>query len=131
MFFRITFFSIVAFLSVGASVSTQSGPSSTAEGVYVMPQARRGEVVFADRCAACHSDPFWREGWEGRRLDHLFTTISNFMPEDNPGSLAEEDVTDVMAFILSRSGFPAGSRPLPPDVDVLGTIAITTPTTPR
>jgi len=37
------------------------------------------------------------------------------MPADNPGSLMLEEYTDVIAYILSENGFPAGEVMLDPD----------------
>jgi hypothetical protein len=48
------------------------------------------------------------------------------MPLDHPGSLSGEANTDILAFILQQNGFPPGTRDLPPDVAVMGTIQMVT-----
>jgi hypothetical protein len=38
--------------------------------------------------------------------------ISTQMPVNNPGSLSKNQYTQVLAFILAKNGYPAGSVPL-------------------
>jgi hypothetical protein len=45
----------------------------------------------------------------------LFDIIRQTMPYDAPGMYPDEQYDDVMAYILSRSGFPAGNEKLTPD----------------
>ena len=46
------------------------------------------------------------------------------MPLDHPGSLSDEDNTDIVGFILQTNGFPVGSRDLPADIGVMNSIRI-------
>jgi hypothetical protein len=46
------------------------------------------------------------------------------MPEDNPGSLTDEEYVDVIAYMLSVSGMPSGDAELPPDSQGLAQIVI-------
>ncbi len=41
------------------------------------------------------------------------------MPKNDPGSLAPEDVADVMAYLLKMNAMPVGPNELPADVDSL------------
>jgi len=41
------------------------------------------------------------------------------MPGDAPGSLKPAEVADVIAFMLSKGGFPAGQTELPNDAAAL------------
>jgi hypothetical protein len=46
------------------------------------------------------------------------------MPANDPGSLSNQDVALVMAYILSFNQFPAGATALPADEAALGQINI-------
>jgi hypothetical protein len=41
------------------------------------------------------------------------------MPKNDPGSLAPDDVADVMAYLLKMNAMPVGPNELPADVDSL------------
>jgi hypothetical protein len=45
-------------------------------------------------------------------LDDLFDRIKTTMPGDAPGSLTGEQCADILAFLLSKDGFPAGQTEL-------------------
>ena len=53
--------------------------------------------------------------WEGRSLATLFEYTRATMPESNPGSLTDQEYVDVIAYMLSVSGMPAGDDELRPD----------------
>jgi hypothetical protein len=46
------------------------------------------------------------------------------MPADAPGSLARPAVVDIVSFILSKNGFPAGAADLPTQSETLKAIKI-------
>jgi hypothetical protein len=45
--------------------------------------------------------------------------VSTRMPKNDPGSLAPEDVADVMAYLLKMNAMPVGPSELVADVDSL------------
>ena len=100
-----------------------TGPS-TLDGVYTDEQASRGKDVYAGSCRSCHS-PMSHTGatfnkwWRGKHLSDLFTFVSTRMPKNDPGSLAPEDVADVVAYLLKMNAMPVGPTELPPDADSL------------
>jgi mono/diheme cytochrome c family protein len=100
-----------------------AGPS-TLDGVYTDEQASRGKDVYAGSCRSCHS-PMSHTGatfnkwWRGKPLSDLFTFVSTRMPKNDPGSLAPDDVADVVAYLLKMNAMPVGPAELPPDVDSL------------
>ena len=51
----------------------------------------------------------------GRPLAELFSYLKSNMPQDNPGSLADDDYASVVAFILQLNAMPAGEKSLPGD----------------
>ena len=98
------------------------------DGVYTEQQAARGAITFSASCARCHSsEP--NGGEEGRRLagdhfwqsfrestvDHLLDFVSKNMPNGAGGTLSANNYADVVAYILSRNGLPAGSAELTKD----------------
>ena len=117
--------------------------ASVWDGVFTEAQATRGRQVYPGGCGLCHGrrlngapdDPdmrstpslararFLRE-WEGRSLATLFAYTRLTMPEDNPGSLTDEEYVDVIAYMLSVSGMPSGDAELPPDSQGLAQIVI-------
>ncbi len=108
--------------------------SSVWEGVFTEAQAQRGQAVYAGSCGSCHGrrlngapdDPdmrstpplarasFLRE-WEGRSVATLFEYMRATMPENNPASLTDEEYADVIAYMLSVGGMPAGDDGIRPD----------------
>lgn len=113
------------------------------DGVFTEDQAARGRQVYFGACGLCHGrrlngapdDPdmlstpplararFLRV-WEGRSLATLLAYTRLTMPEDNPGSLTEEEYADVVAYMLSMSRMPAGDDELPPDARSLAHVII-------
>ena len=86
-------------------------------GLYGESQARGGRRVFRQSCARCHyssemrGTPF-QATWGRLTVGDLYAHLVEAMPEDDPGSLSETEYLEVVAYILSLNGFPAGSREL-------------------
>jgi mono/diheme cytochrome c family protein len=122
-----------------ASFSTllaQQATRSAKDGVYTADQAKRGEMLYGDACAACH-DPKLIGGigpalagkdfissWKDKSVGDVFTKIKVEMPLTAPGTLSPEQTADVVSFILSANQFPAGATALPPDATPLRDVHI-------
>ena len=111
------------------------GPmASVWDGVFTEAQANRGQAVYSGACGACHGrrlngapdDPDMRStpplaratflrNWEGRSIATLFEYTRARMPESNPASLTDAEYVDVIAYMLSVGGMPAGDDDLRPD----------------
>ncbi len=102
------------------------------DGVYTQEQANRGGALYAQRCARCHAPDLtggeiapalngaeFKSNWTGLSVDDLFERIKVSMPQDNPGSLSRQQTADVLAFVLSKGGFPAGKTELAREAEVL------------
>ena len=50
--------------------------------------------------------------WAGKPLKDVWDIASGTMPEDNPGSLPQQEYGDILAFFLSLNEFPAGETEL-------------------
>ena len=53
--------------------------------------------------------------WTGLTLSDLFTRNRVSMPQEAPGSLSRQQNADILAYILSQNGYPAGQTELPRD----------------
>ena len=93
------------------------------DGVYVHPQADRGESNFYMHCAQCHqgarnggllsSEDFFNH-WRGETLSALFRYMKATMPPDNPASLSDWEYLDIITYILQINGYAEGSTDLLP-----------------
>jgi mono/diheme cytochrome c family protein len=109
--------------SPAAKAAAPSRPS-TLSGVYTNEQANRGKNVYTGSCRSCHSPTShtgatFAQWWRGKQLSDLFTFISEKMPKNDPGTLAPEDVADVVAYLLKMNTMPVGKNELYPDADSL------------
>lgn len=88
------------------------------DGVYTESQAEAGQEVYERTCGACHNMNEYRDVLRSKQdtslLDFWFQILGD-MPADNPGSLLDNEYTEVIAFILSEYGFPAGDVELDPN----------------
>lgn len=110
-----------AFLSASLALSAIVGSTGAfaettiKDGVYTDAQAERGKTVYEQHCQACHVPAFFEakfQVWNNQPLIALYDTVSFSMPESNPGGLALQEYTDVMAYIFSMLGYPAGDAEL-------------------
>ena len=127
-----------------ADTFADAGPmASVWDGVFTEAQAARGRLAYSGGCGFCHGrrlngapdDPdmrstpplararFLRE-WDGRSLATLYEYTRLTMPEDNPGSLTDQEFVDAIAYMLSVGGMPAGDEELLPDSQSLARIVI-------
>lgn len=124
----------VVLLGLAVLGMTQAGRSQW-DGIYSKEQAARGEALYGEHCAACHgpdlgggeSAPALAGGefganWNDLTLGDLFERIRISMPQSNPGGVSRAQKADIMAFMLSRGGAPAGAGELPSQTEVLRAI---------
>lgn len=125
-------------LGASATLKAQTAARNVWDGVYTADQATQGKAIFADKCATCHGADLtgaemapplvgatFLGNWAGQSAGDLFTRIHTTMPANDPGSLNNAQVAQVLAYILQVNQFPAGSTALPSDDAGLGQIAIT------
>jgi len=105
------------------------------DGVYTAEQAKRGEGFYSQYCASCHGPDLaggemapgltggeFASNWNDLSLGELFERIRISMPQNAPGSLSRQQNADILAFVLAKGNFPAGSTELPGATDLLNTI---------
>jgi mono/diheme cytochrome c family protein len=102
---------------------------AVSKGVYSAAQADRGEKVFQKVCVECHElgefmESLFDKEWLGKTLFDFFDLVKTTMPDDKPGTLASEDVLDVIGYIFKLNAYPAGSADLPADPEKMKQIQI-------
>ena len=122
-------FFTLALATAPLAAQTSGSHDRSAAGSYTEDQAARGEKAYETFCASCHTTSFhtdeqFRFNWFGRTVYDLFRTLKTTMPDDNPGSLSDDDYTRVIAYILKLNGFAPGSDSLPSDSLVTKAIRI-------
>ena len=102
------------------------------DGVFTEEQAKRGGGFYGQSCSNCHGlglegadmapaliGGAFTSNWNGSTLGDLFDRIRISMPADRPGTMARQEIADILAFMLSSNTFPAGQTELPRDVQLL------------
>jgi len=108
------------------------------DGVYSKEQAGRGQTAYNSKCARCHGDALlggedsppladqdFLEKWNGKSVGHLVELIRTTMPSDGPGKLSRRQSADIVAYVLSANGFPAGKSDMPTETEALEEILLT------
>jgi mono/diheme cytochrome c family protein len=130
--------------TLGAVAQTaERGTRSISDGVFTAEQARRGRAAYTGPCDRCHgfkldgapddpdmlpappvAGPKFLRKWDGRTLAALFDYVRMTMPTNNPGYLTGTEVADIVAYMLSVSGMPAGDDALAPEPEALAGVVI-------
>jgi PQQ-dependent dehydrogenase (methanol/ethanol family) len=102
---------------------------STNDGVYSEAQAARGEQVYTQECSGCHAAANYTGAnftvkWGAATLGDIYQDISLSMPPSKPGGLTPDSYASIVAYFLSRSGYPAGRAELPGDARALGSVRV-------
>lgn len=85
------------------------------DAVFSSEQAKAGRDLYRKHCRSCHEEAYFETVmlvWNGEPLSELFSVMAAIMPQNNPGSLSDPEYLDVLAYILSIRGYPAGNLPL-------------------
>ena len=101
------------------------GQLSTEAGVYTKDQAKSGKALYEVHCGTCHDNKYFRpvlKRWHGQNLSIFYDVMSTSMPESNPGGLRDSQYLDILAYIFSRSRYPAAEEPLTLDKVAMITI---------
>jgi mono/diheme cytochrome c family protein len=121
---------IAATAAFGA-LSAQDAKSQW-DGVYTIDQAKRGEPLYAEKCASCHGPDLnggemapgltggeFTANWNDLSLGDLFERMRISMPQNNPGSLSRQQTADILAFVLFKGNYPQGKAELPTQTEML------------
>lgn len=128
---------LLAFALVAVAQEGGEEAVTVSTGVYGEEQATLGAQVYSQRCSGCHGAELGGgfgprltpldNYWLGRNLGAFYTFVSENMPFDAPGTLSADQYAQVVAFILSRNGYPSGEADLAADADVLAGFIIDAP----
>ncbi len=94
--------------------------TTTLARVFTSEQATKGREVYLLACVSCHSPAdhtgggFWKD-LLGKTVAEFFSYLRNNMPQDNAGSISDDDYVNVTAYMLSLNAMPAGDTPLRAD----------------
>jgi cytochrome c len=131
-------FACCLLLLASCLISAAAQQRTVWDGVYTDAQAERGGMAYQQACVACHRDDLRGDNtapslvgesftflWGDMEVGELAAKIQKLMPPDRPGSLPATTYTDIVAFILKKNEFPAGSKELGSDSDSLHAVIST------
>lgn len=120
------------------SVPMAARSRSVWDGIYAPRQVERGKTVYVEICLRCHGETLlggddaralvgetFMARWSGKALWDLFDITRRTMPDDGPAVLTRAQTANLMAYLLSANGVPAGQTDLTPDDAALKDIQIT------
>jgi PQQ-dependent dehydrogenase (methanol/ethanol family) len=116
---------------------TAAQPQPANTSVFTADQAIIGQTAYQTTCARCHQPDLrgamdappliganFFNAWRGRSTGDLYNKVISSMPADNPGSLPEQAVTSIVAYILRQNGAAAGAQAFSPTTAVqIGQVA--------
>ena len=122
---------VIAATAAFGALSAQASKSQW-DGVYTLEQAKRGEPLYAEKCASCHGPDMaggemapgltgceFTANWNDLTLGDLFERMRISMPQNNPGSMSRQQSADVLAYILNKGNYPPGQAELPTQTEML------------
>jgi S-disulfanyl-L-cysteine oxidoreductase SoxD len=129
---------LLALATIGAE---DTPPRTTWDGVYSAEQAVRGKKAYVMECARCHGDKLegkkddeeeapamtgkeFLEGWYGKPVGRMVDVTRRTMPPETAGTMSRPMTLDIVAYLLSENGFPAGKADLPTNAAALREIMI-------
>lgn len=110
-------------LAAGFAVS----PAIAAEGPFNQAQLDKGASEYNTHCRTCHAakgkgalgpalmGDVFKARFGGQSVSDVATWIHENMPQTAPGSLKDEQLYPIMAYILSLNGFTPGQTELTAD----------------
>jgi mono/diheme cytochrome c family protein len=117
-------FALVVTVASQTGTAPATSTQSVRGGVYTKEQAARGEKLYIGMCSECHGDdlagreqalplagPEFGAVWEGQPISALLVRVRQ-MPPNKPNSLSRPQMVDILSYILSFNGLPAGMTPL-------------------
>ena len=112
-------------------------PHSAWDGNYTEEQAQRGKALYKSACASCHGETLsggddapalaggtFLDNWYGQTVGELFSQIRASMPKQDPERLTLQQKIDIVSYILSANGFPAGKAELSDKAEIINQIKI-------
>lgn len=111
---------VFGMMTLGTAALAEPGP-------FTKDQASSGQTMFNNHCAQCHrpnmtgaqgpaltGDAF-KEKWAGKPVAELREYIHANMPQTAPGSLPEDQLDPIVAWVLTKNGVEPGDKALSKD----------------
>jgi mono/diheme cytochrome c family protein len=128
LFGRLPRLALTAAILLGCAIAV-SAQDQPAAPLYAAAQAERGQAAYRQSCQDCHGSSldngefggpplkggYFRTRWGQGNVAALYGYVSLAMPPDRPGQLSPQTYADLVAFLLSGNGYPAGEKELPTD----------------
>lgn len=141
MSFRAVLGAVGITVTMGLPSATTAHAQEAGDAAYTAAQADRGRRIFGAFCSTCHgvdlegavgpalAGPSFSAKWSqpDRSAQDLYDVMRTTMPKPAAGTLAESSYLQVLAYVLSRSGLPAGERELAASNDQLKRIRVPVP----
>jgi alcohol dehydrogenase (cytochrome c) len=116
---------------IALGVALTSYAVAQGAGVYTAAQADQGHGDYTAKCAGCHRANLagggdapalggsgFMSSFGNRSTKDLYNFIAKSMPAGAPGSLSEEQYTNITAYLLYANGAKAGTKAFTKDSDV-------------
>ena len=99
-------------------------PALAATPAYTTAQATQGAATYKSQCALCHGSalnnggapklagPDFLKKWGTNTLDDFHYIMSTTMPQTHPGGLKPDQYINLVAYVLQKNGYKAGTTPL-------------------
>jgi mono/diheme cytochrome c family protein len=120
---------------IGLGIEAAAAMRTASQGVYTDAQMAQGKTLYSDNCLQCHggeldgvedapplAGKLFISRWGALPVGTLHAFIDKSMPPGNGGALGAVSEAAVVAYILYKNNFPAGSTPLPADPAGLNSI---------
>lgn len=114
-----------------------AGERTIFDGVYTAEQAERGKGFFNSDCASCHANSArgssaapgligytFDSKYAEQPLYNYFDFMRTNMPPGNAGWFIDQEYADIVAYLLSLHGAPAGDSELEGTEEALSAIMI-------
>lgn len=112
-------------ISFAMALTFAFGEASPRRTFYTFVQSQNGERVYGTYCASCHGvdlrgpqapligPAFLSLGHDrGMTMGTFFDFLVRDTPANSMASLPNRDYVEIMAYILRKNGYPAGTTPL-------------------
>ncbi len=123
-----------------AAAQAGDAPTSTLQGVFSAEQVAKGKQIYTQNCSTCHGNalrgspggppvagPHWEGLWHNVPIGGLYDFVRTQMPPGKAGTLSAGSYLNVVAYILSKNGYPTGDKDLAVDEETLYSIMIEPP----
>ncbi len=135
MKFKLACVVVVGLAAMSVYTASAQQAKTQWDGIYTAEQAKRGDALYVEKCSSCHGAELnggemapglvggeFTANWNDLSIGDLFERMRISMPQNNPGSLSRQQNADVLAYILSKASYPAGSTELSGQTEVLNGI---------